>query len=124
MTIEPVTPWRRVPLADGNERIVALDEAGKIVHVAVMAPHSELATSEISFELSQAFDLATACLAGNSRAMTTPGLTRLLCASVLVLGVAAFKAGGLLKQAEFSDGSATEPDDQDRDETGGDGPDD
>ncbi|MGL4490539.1 MAG: hypothetical protein ACRCU5_13965 [Rhizobiaceae bacterium] len=94
MTI-PVNIWHETLLEDGSCRIVALSLDGKTLHVALRSAAGADAKSEVSFELGHAFDLAKACLEGNARALTTPGLTRVLCAAVLVLGKAAFKAGGL-----------------------------
>lgn len=94
MTALPVNIWHEILFADGTRRIVAVSEDGMTVHVA-QCREGQLCTAEVSFELAHAFALAKACLAGNERARTTPGLTRVLCAAVLCLGKAAFKAGAL-----------------------------
>lgn len=90
----PVTLWHQQPLPDGAMRIVAVSEDGKTLHVARMLS-GQTAVAEVSFELSYAFDLASACLAGNATALTTPGLARMLCAAVVCLGKAALKANGI-----------------------------
>lgn len=90
----PVNIWHEQPLKDGSTRIVALSLDHTTIHVALVRDGS-VGETEISFELREAIDLAKACLAGHERALTTPGLTRVLCAALLCLGKAAYKAGGL-----------------------------
>lgn len=85
-----------VPLADGKgrERIVAELEDGNIV-VATRAIGDVGASFELGFNLGEAAHLARACLAGNAHALTAPGLSRILCASVIALTRVAFLAGAL-----------------------------
>lgn len=97
------------PFADeksGRERIVAILDSGDIA-VATRAIGSMNAEAEISFNLGEATHLARLCLAGNSHALTAPGLTRVLCASVIALSRAAFLAGALEEREAADDPGTT-----------------
>jgi hypothetical protein len=85
----------------GRERLVALMENGD-VEVATRAIGTEAAEAEISFNLGEATRLAQLALAGNATALTMPGLSRVLCAAIIVLSRAAFQAGAL--DAQPADG--------------------
>ncbi len=90
----PDSPLRRVAgLLDDNETI----------GVATCAQGSNVADAEILFKLHEAQKLAEAVLAGNDRAKTTPGLGRILSASVAVLCRVSLAAGAL---AEIPDGES------------------
>lgn len=84
------------PLAEGKgkERIIAELDDGDIA-VATRAIGETIATAEISFNLGEAAKLARLCLAGNTHALTTPGLARILCAGFLTLERVAAAAGAL-----------------------------
>ncbi|MBT56212.1 MAG: hypothetical protein CMF72_22775 [Mameliella sp.] len=76
----------------GRERIVALLDNGDVA-VATRAIGEEKAEAELSFNLGEAHRLSELALGGNSTALTMPGLSRILCASVIALSRAAFQAG-------------------------------
>jgi hypothetical protein len=76
----------------GRERIVALLDNGDVA-VATRAIGEERAEFELSFNLGEAHRLSQLALGGNSIALTAPGLSRILCASVIALSRAAFQAG-------------------------------
>jgi hypothetical protein len=95
-----------VALADGKgrERIVAMLEGGDIA-VATRPIGEARAEHELNFNLGEALKLSKLCLAGNSHALTAPGLTRVLCASVIALTRAAYLAGALdISEARNGDG--------------------
>lgn len=93
-----VTLIEAVALADGlgRERIVAHLEDGNIA-VATRPIGEARAEFELAFNLAEATHLARQCLAGNSHALTAPGLTRMLCAGLVALERAALIAGGIEK---------------------------
>ena len=88
------TIWLEVDIENGRSRLLCLDEAG-FVHVATRRGETNTVTSEISYDLGYAYQLSRRCLAGNNRALTTPGLARVLASAVVVLSKAAFSAGAL-----------------------------
>ena len=96
----------------GRERIVALLEGGDLA-VATRNIGEDAAEFELSFNLGEAQRLSQLALGGNSIALTAPGLSRILCASVIALSRAAFQAGLLEASApgDNADDDA-EPDDK------------
>lgn len=61
---------------------------------------------ELSFSLAHAGRLADACLAGDRRALTTPGLARMLSATVAVLLRVSHAAGAFQTIEDFDVGDA------------------
>ncbi len=99
----------------GFERLVCQDGAAILVaRRRCDAPATEAVTPEFSFDLGEAVELADACFGGNARALTTPGLARILCASVLVLFKAALSSGAIIKVDRAQDELGNRPDDQNR----------
>jgi hypothetical protein len=101
---EAVTFYHIQPLAkpgSTQERVVGEAEDGRIV-VALREAAADSGTCETVFELSNAEKLARACLSGDERALTTPGLARIFAASIIVLSRAAYQAGAL--EAQPADG--------------------
>ena len=94
----------------GRERIVALMDNGDVA-VATRQIGEEAAEAEISFNLGEAHRLSELALGGNSTALTMPGLSRILCASVIALSRAAFMAGAL-------EASASKPGEGEDDDAG------
>lgn len=99
----------RVPLAfrKGSDtmRVAGLLDDDTTVVVATMTPEAELATPELAFELAQALQIAEACLAGHTCALTTPGLARILSATVAILFRVSLAAGAIAKiQGDHADG--------------------
>lgn len=82
----PKTPLRRV---------AGIMEDGRSFAVATMAEGSNVADTEFAFELGEAVTLSETILAGDRRAMTTPGLARILSATVAVLFRVAAEAGAI-----------------------------
>lgn len=103
---EAVTFYHIQPLAkpkSKQERVVGEAEDGRIV-VALREAGADSGTCETVFHLPEADRLARACLAGDERALTTPGLARIFAASIIVLSRAAYQAGAL--QAQPADGGS------------------
>lgn len=87
--------------AEQLRRVVGLlDDQATIVVATMVAGESE-ARTEISYTLSQGVDLALACLAGNRRALTTPGLARILSSTVALLLRVSLASGGLSQTGDF-----------------------
>lgn len=80
----------------GRERLVALSE-GDAVIVASRPAGGDRAELELSFSIDEAISAAHLALGGHERARTMPGLTRILCASIIALSKAAFEAGALIR---------------------------
>jgi len=97
---EAVMFYHIQPLAKPSstqERVVGEAEDGRIV-VALREAGADSGTCETIFELPEAEKLARACLSGDERALTTPGLARIFAASIIVLSRAALQAGALEAQ--------------------------
>lgn len=91
---------------DGHQRrVVGLLDDRETVTVARMVAGDSLAEPELSFLLTDAVLLAKAVLAGDRRAMTTPGLARTLSATAAML-FRVSNAAGALQKIEGFDGDA------------------
>lgn len=77
-----------------------LDDQQTIV-VATMTSGESTARAELSFRIDEAAALAHACLAGNRRALTTPGLARILSSTVALLLRVSLASGGLQQSGGF-----------------------
>jgi len=88
----------------GFRRITALSANGRKLIVATAREGSLLGEPELSFELSEANQLARAALAGDARALTKPGLARTLAATVAVLFRVGFASGALIIDDEGDHG--------------------
>ena len=87
---------------DGHQRrVVGLLDDRETVTVARMVAGAGLAEPELSFHLADAVLLAEAVLAGDRRAMTTPGLARTLSATAAMLFRVSNAAGALQKIEGF-----------------------
>lgn len=93
-------------------RVVGLLDDDQTVVVAKHVAGQNTAETEISFALGHAAELAHACLAGNRRALTTPGLARILSSTVAVLLRVSLAAGGVKSTGELHDGHAGHGDDR------------
>jgi hypothetical protein len=114
-----VSLYEKAALPDGSFRCAGYGDDGRI-HVGVWREGEASFKAKISFEINEALRRAEACLAGDQRALTEPGLTRILCGALLVLGKAAFWAGVL--EAERCDDFGDRPDLGHRDDAAGDEP--
>jgi len=88
-----------------QRRLVGLLDDRETVTVARMVAGNSLAEPELSFRLTDAVRLAEAVLAGDRRAMTTPGLARTLSATAAML-FRVSNAAGALQKIEGFDGDA------------------
>lgn len=98
-------------------RVAGLLDDRETVVVATMVAGQGQCNAELAFALADAVRLAEAVLAGDRRAMTTPGLARTLSATAALLFRVSLAAGALQKQEGF-DGDADYS--GDRSETAGD----
>lgn len=91
------------PLVDvavpGGERRVAGVIGDETVVVALMNADG-VAREEYRFALNEAAELAQQCLAGDRRALTRPGLARILSSAVAVLFRVSLASGGLQRVEE------------------------
>lgn len=95
-------------------RVAGLLPDGETIAVASMQAGDRTAVSELEFALGETLSLAEACLAGDQRALTTPGLTRRLSATLAILFRVAVERGAVIEQPM---GGADGPDDErDRDQ--------
>lgn len=78
-------------------RVAGLLDDAETVAVATMRAGADKATQELSFTLAEGVRLAEACLAGNERALTTPGLARILASTTAILFRVSV-AGGCIQQ--------------------------
>lgn len=79
---------------DGHfRRVVGLLDDRETVAIAQMVAGEPVAQTELSFRLTDAQRLAEAVLAGDRRAMTTPGLARMLSATAALLFRVSHAAG-------------------------------
>lgn len=76
-------------------RVAGLLPDNETVAVATKTAEGTIANGELTFSLSDINRLAEAVLAGDARARTTPGLARILSASVAVLFRVCHAAGAL-----------------------------
>ncbi len=90
---------------DGR-RVAGMLDDRETVAIAVMKAGETVATTEFQFKLGDVAQLAEQCLAGNSRALTTPGLARILSASLAVLFRVAHAAGAFQQHGDFDGGDA------------------
>lgn len=88
----------------GRERLVVLGENDALI-VAVRDEGSDRAELELTFSIDEAIRAAQLALGGNERARTLPGLSRILCASIIALSKAAFQAGALIHDDSVAQGS-------------------
>ncbi|WP_127523643.1 hypothetical protein [Mesorhizobium sp. Z1-4] len=95
--MKPLTVLVSVPAGDKPplRRVAGLLDDDATIAVALMAEGDNQAEPEITFQIAEGQQLAEAVLAGNDRAKTTPGLARILSASVAVLCRVALSAGAL-----------------------------
>lgn len=80
-------------------RIVGLMEDNATIGVCSIRDGDRIADTELEFNLGEAAKLAELVLSGDQRAKTTPGLTRILCASVAMLFRVSLAAGALQQQS-------------------------
>lgn len=97
---------------DGHfRRVVGLLDDRETVAIAQMVAGQAVAETELSFRLTHALRLAEAVLAGDRRAMTTPGLARTLSATAALL-FRVSHAAGAFQTFEGFDGDAEFPGDR------------
>ncbi len=86
-------------------RVAGLLDDRETVAIATMVAGQHVAETELSFRLTDALRLAEAVLAGDRRAMTTPGLARTLSATAALL-FRVSHAAGAFQTFEGFDGDA------------------
>lgn len=91
-----------------RRRVAGLLPDGETIAVASMQAGDKTAVSELEFPLGETLCLAEACLAGDQRALTTPGLTRRLSATLAILFRVAVERGAVIENPV---GGADGPDD-------------
>jgi hypothetical protein len=84
----------------GFRRLTALTPNNRQLVVCSAREGSENGDAELRFDLDQANQLARAALAGDARALTTPGLARTLAATVAVLFRVCVSTGALINVDE------------------------
>jgi hypothetical protein len=99
-------------------RVAGVLDGGAHIAVCSILDGDRIATSETEFSFADARLLAEACLAGDRRALTTPGLARILSSAVAVLFRVSFAAGAFQRLEEPDERDAGYLDDQP--EAGGD----
>jgi len=82
-------------LAVGSRRVVGLMEDNATIGVCSIRDGDKIANTELEFNLGEAAHLAELILSGDQRAKTTPGLARILSASVAMLFRVSLAAGAL-----------------------------
>ena len=102
----------------GARRIAGLIEDRETLAVCSITEGDRIATPEFEFSLAEALALSEACLSGDRRALTTPGLARILSATVAVLFRVSLAAGAMQRQEVPDGGDVGYLDDQQ--EAGGD----
>lgn len=104
-----------------RRRVVGLLPDAMTVAVATKDPTGTIAEAELTFTLAEARAMAEAALTGDPRALTRPGLARVLAATAATLFSVAMAAGAIeaVSQGGDGDGNARHP--GDREEAGGDG---
>ncbi|WP_147377482.1 hypothetical protein [Mesorhizobium jarvisii] len=91
-------------LGVGARRVVGLMEDNATVGVCAMRDGDRIVNTELEFNLGEAARLAELILSGDARAKTTPGLARILSASVAMLFRVSHAAGAFERQQEDFDG--------------------
>lgn len=86
-------------------RVVGMLDDGSFA-VAVMTAGAGQAEAENEFRIDDVVKLAEACLSGDRRALTQPGLARYLCGAVLVLAKAGHAAGIFVEDLPLPDAPA------------------
>jgi hypothetical protein len=79
-------------------RVVGLMEDNATVGICAIRDGDRIAETELEFNLGEAARLAELILSGDARAKTTPGLARILSASVAMLFRVSLTAGALQQQ--------------------------
>lgn len=104
-----------------SRRVVGLMEDNATIGVCSIRDGDKIATTELEFNLGEAAHLAELILSGDQRAKTTPGLARILSASVAMLFRVSHAAGALQQRTgdiderrdDFSDDRDEAADDED-----------
>ena len=102
MTGSTFTALASVPVDGeaGTKRLVGLAQGDQTIVVAKQREgRPDAAELELSIEVCDAIELAQQCLAGDRRALTSPGLARKLAATVTVLAQAGLAAGTISRGA-------------------------
>jgi len=102
-------------LAVGARRVVGLMNDNATIGVCAMRDGDRIVNTELEFNLAEAARLAELILSGDQRAKTTPGLARILSASVAMLFRVSLAAGAL-QQTEGLDERRDDDFPDDRDE--------
>ncbi len=89
--------------APGRRRVAGLLDDNQTIVVASMLEGGTIAELELSFRLCDAVAIAEAALAGDRRAMTTPGLARILSTTAAILFRVSLHAGGLQQLGEIDE---------------------
>lgn len=84
-------------------RVAGVMDDNATIGVCSIRDGDRIADAELEFNLGDAVQLAQSILAGDQRAKTTPGLSRILCASVAVLFRVSLAAGALQQQHQTED---------------------
>ena len=99
--------------AGHHRRVAGLLPGNSAIGVARVTAGDETGLCELSFEIGEAAALAEQVLAGDRRAITTPGLARILSATAAVLFRVAHAAGALDHQPAFEEPDGRgDPDDR------------
>lgn len=101
-------------------RVVALSEDGTSLIVATMTAGEGVATTELTFRLDEARALAERVLSGDRRAMTRPGLARILSATAALLFRVSLAAGAIQETPEPAGGGERDGHLRDQPAAGGD----
>ncbi|CDX54527.1 hypothetical protein MPL1032_190135 [Mesorhizobium plurifarium] len=96
----------------GARRIAGVLDDNQTIAVCAMQDGDRIATPENEFSLADAKLLAEACLSGDRRALTTPGLARILSSTVAVLFSVSTAAGAFQRIEDPDGGDAGYLDDQ------------
>ncbi|MBS9720058.1 hypothetical protein JYU29_05070 [Tianweitania sp. BSSL-BM11] len=79
----------------GRIRIAGLTPDSRIIVVASLKAGDTIADHEFSFGLDDGMRLAEACLSGDRRALTSPGLARKLSATLAILFRVCVQSGAI-----------------------------
>lgn len=96
----PVIVTMARPKGADTLRVAGLLDDNQTIAVATTRPGAAEATEEITFALGEAVHLAEQCLAGHERALTTPGLARILSATIAILFRISIAGGSIQQQNE------------------------
>ncbi|RWF49956.1 MAG: hypothetical protein EOS50_30205 [Mesorhizobium sp.] len=99
--------------AVGARRVAGVMDDNATIGVCAIHDGDRIVNSELEFNLGEAALLAERILSGDQRAKTTPGLARILSASVAVLFRVAHAAGALQQIGELDERRDDFPDDRD-----------